>query len=103
MAGTKTLSRSRTMRTFLKLGACSTTLCHVLDAAYEHPLPIEERAAAPLAGGILARGHQCGQVWGSALAAGAQAYRLWGPGARAEAAAVAAAQRLTASFGGRFG
>jgi hypothetical protein len=52
----------------------------------------------PLAGGIEAMGFQCGQLWGAALAAGAQAHRLYGPGPQAQAAAVAAAQRLIARF-----
>ena len=60
-------------------------------------MELEERAAAPLAGGLM-RGHQCGQLWGAALAAGAQAYRLLGPGPQAEAAAVIASQRIVEAF-----
>ena len=70
----------------------------VVDGAFDHPLPLEEHATLPLAGGVEQMGFQCGQVWGAALAAGAQAYRLFGPGSQAEAAAVIAAQRLVASF-----
>jgi len=103
MTSRKPPSRVGTLGTFLKVGTCSTTLCRVLDRAYGDPLPVEERAAAPLAGGLLARGHQCGQVWGAALAAGARACRRFGPGPRAEAAALAAAQRIVGSFAGRFG
>ena len=47
-------------------------------------MPLEEHAAAPLAGGIMQHGYQCGMIWGAALAAGAQAYRLYGAGAQAE-------------------
>ena len=50
----------------------------VVDGSFAHPLKLEERAAAPLAGGIMNYGYQCGIVWGAALAAGAQAYRLYG-------------------------
>lgn len=61
-------------------------------------MEFEERAADPLAGGIVAHGYQCGMIWGSALAAGAQAYRLFGPGPRTEARAMIAAQRIVESF-----
>jgi len=89
--------------TFLKTGMCSVTLCRVLDNGFAHPLELEEKASELLAGGILARGYQCGQVWGSALAAGAEAHRRLGAGPRAEAAAVVAAQRLAESFRARYG
>jgi hypothetical protein len=39
----------------------------VVDRAFGRPLPEEEHASGPLAGGIMAHGYQCGQVWGSAL------------------------------------
>jgi hypothetical protein len=74
----------------------------VVNASFDHPLVLEERAAAPLAGGIQQMGFQCGQVWGAALAAGAQAHQLYGPGPQAEAAAVAAAQRLATTFAGAY-
>jgi hypothetical protein len=70
----------------------------VVDGAYDQAMKLEERAVAPLAGGILTQGYQCGQLWGAALAAGAQAHRRLGPGPQAEAAAVAASQRLVAAF-----
>jgi hypothetical protein len=70
----------------------------VVDGAYDQAMTLEARAVAPLAGGILTQGYQCGQLWGAALAAGAQAHRLLGPGPQAEAAAVAAAQRLVEAF-----
>jgi hypothetical protein len=91
-------SSMKTIRTFLKVGTCSEALCNVLDRAFEHPLKLEEHASMPLAGGILARGYQCGMVWGSTLAAGAEAYRLFGPGPEAEAAAIVAGQRIVDSF-----
>jgi hypothetical protein len=62
------------------------------------PLEIEERAAAPLAGGIANNGYQCGMLWGSALAAGAHAFRLLGPGPIAETAVVVTSQKLVESF-----
>lgn len=60
-------------------------------------MEFEERAADPLAGGLM-QGYQCGQLWGAALAAGAQAYRLLGTGPQAETAAVIATQRVVESF-----
>jgi hypothetical protein len=97
-----TLSSTRTIGKFLRVGTCSETLCSVLDRAYGYPMPLEERASAPLAGGIMQHGFQCGQVWGAALAAGAQAHRLFGPGSQAETAAIVAAQRIVDSFRARY-
>src|SRR4030042_5679826 len=73
----------------------------VVDGSYDHPLKLEEEATAPLAGGIMMYGYQCGMLWGATLAAGAQAYRLLGPGSQAETGAMMAAQRLVKSFRGR--
>jgi len=70
----------------------------VVDDSFDHPLKLEEEATAPLAGGIIGYGYQCGMLWGAALAAGAQAYRLFGPGSQAESMAIIAAQRLVESF-----
>jgi hypothetical protein len=70
----------------------------VVDDSFNHPLPLEEHAAMPLAGGIEQMGFQCGQLWGAALAAGAEAYRQFGSGPQAEAAAIIAAQRLADAF-----
>ena len=70
----------------------------VVDASYDNPLTLEEGATAPLAGGILQYGYQCGMLWGAALAAGARAYELHGPGPQAETEALAASQRLVDSF-----
>ena len=92
------MSSLRTMRTFLKVGTCSETLCNVLDRAFEHPLKLEENASMPFAGGIMQHGYQCGMIWGATLAAGAQAFRLFGPGPKAESAAILAAKRIVDSF-----
>lgn len=91
------VTKLRTLGTFLRRGACSTTLMTVLDRSYGHPMELEERAADPLAGGLM-QGYQCGMIWGSALAAGAQAHRLHGPGPQAEAAAMNAAEEIVGSF-----
>lgn len=99
-ARSKISSRS-TVSAFLMGRACSDTLFHVLNRAFAQPMKTEERAAMPLAGGILQHGYQCGMIWGAALAAGAQAYRLFGPGVQAETGAIIAAQRLVEVFRSR--
>jgi hypothetical protein len=73
----------------------------VLDHAAGSPLPIEEHATVPLAGGIANYGYQCGMLWGAALAAGAQAYRIYGLGHRAETEAVMVARKVVESFRSR--
>ena len=93
----------RTVGTFMRGRACSDTLFHVLNCAYDRPLPEEERAAMPLAGGIMQRGYQCGMIWGATLAAGAEAHRRLGDGPQAEALAVAAATRLLSTFRAQHG
>jgi len=70
----------------------------VLNEAFDQSLKPEERAALPLAGGIMQHGYQCGMIWGATLAAGAQAYRFFGPGPLAESRAIIAAQRIVKSF-----
>ncbi len=92
------ISSMRTVGAFLSGRACSDTLCHVIDRAFDDPMKPEEKAAMPLAGGIMQHGYQCGMIWGASLAAGAQAYRLLGPGPQAETTAIIAAQRLVESF-----
>ena len=73
----------------------------VVDGSFDHPLEFEEKATAPLAGGIMQHGFQCGMLWGAALAAGAEAYRVYGPGAQAESVAIMAAEKIVASFQAR--
>jgi hypothetical protein len=70
----------------------------VVDASFDHPLKLEEKAASPLAGGIVNYGYQCGMLWGAALAAGAQAYQMLGSGPRAETSAIITTQRLVDIF-----
>lgn len=73
----------------------------MLDRAFEHPLELEEKATAPLAGGIMQHGYQCGMIWGATLAGGAEAFRRLGSGPVAEAAAIRAARRVVESFRAR--
>ena len=75
----------------------------VVDDSFDHPLKLEEKAAAPLAGGILNHGFQCGMLWGASLAAGAEAYERLGSGAKAETGAVLTTQKLVEKFRARSG
>jgi hypothetical protein len=72
-----------------------------LNREFGHNIEIAERAADPLAGGILQQGHQCGMLWGSSLAAGAEAYRRCDNIGQAIAVAITATQSLMASFSER--
>ena len=75
----------------------------VVDDSFDHPLTPEEQAAAPLAGGILNHGYQCGMLWGAALAAGAEAHQRLGAGPQAETAALLTTQNLVEKFKARTG
>lgn len=90
-------------KTFLKLGTCSRTFCHVLNREFGCSSDPEERAADPLAGGIMLQGQQCGMLWGASLAAGAEAFRRYDDRGRAMAAAVSAAGALAESYAKRTG
>jgi len=92
-----------TKKLFWKLGACSTTLFHILNREFGHPLGVEGRAAFPLAGGIMRKGLQCGALWGAALAAGAESFRRSADRGRAVALAMVATQGLVDSFTKRTG
>lgn len=92
-----------TKKIFRKLGACSTTLFHIVNRELGHAQDEGERAAAPLAGGILMRGRQCGMLWGAALGAGAEAFRRRPERGRATALAVAASREIVRSFTARTG
>jgi hypothetical protein len=70
----------------------------VVDDSFQQPLKDEEDASAPLAGGLVNHGFQCGILWGAVLAAGAQAHRHHGSGPAAEASAMLAAESLVDSF-----
>jgi len=97
------ISGRNTAKTFTRLVSCSRTMMTVLDRAFGHPLEEMERAAHPLAGGLLQYGYQCGMLWGATLAAGAEAFRRYGAGPEAQAAAIGAANKLAQSFRYRAG
>ena len=51
-------------KTFKDLGTCSRTFEYILNREFGNDLEYEERAADPLAGGIMRKGHQCGMLLG---------------------------------------
>jgi hypothetical protein len=90
-----------TKKVFGKLGTCSRTFCYLLNREFGYLKETEERAADPLAGGIMTRGHQCGMLWGSSLAAGAESFRRHNDRGQAIAGAITATQHLVESFSKR--
>ena len=98
MNSNKKPALKNTKRLFLKLGTCSRTFFHILDREFGYPLETEERAADPLAGGIMQQGHQCGMLWGAALAVGAESFRRSDDRGKAIGIAITATQHLMESF-----
>lgn len=96
-------SEQDTKKVFKKLGTCSRTFCFLLNREFGCPMEAEERAADPLAGGIMLRGHQCGMLWGSSLAVGAESCRRNRDNDRAVAAAITATKGIVESYSKRTG
>lgn len=90
-------------RVFLKKGTCSQTLCYLLDREFGYLKESEERAADPLAGGLMQGGHQCGMLWGATLALGAESFRKNDDRDQAIGAAITATRHLVDSFEKRAG
>jgi len=90
--------RRDTKRVFFKKGACSRTFFYLLDREFGNLLENEERAADPLAGGIVQQGYQCGMLWGATLAVGAESFRRCGERARAIGLSIKATQHILESF-----
>jgi len=86
---------------FLKLGTCSRTFFFILNREFGYPSETEERAADPLAGGLMQTGHQCGMLLGSALAVGAESFRRTDDHGQAVGIAITATQHLMESFSNR--
>lgn len=83
---------------FRKLGTCSRTFFYLLNRELGEPMETEERAADPLAGGIMQMGYQCGMLWGASLAVGAEAFRVCAHKAQAISVSVEATRSLMDSF-----
>ena len=90
--------RRDTKRVFFKKGTCSRAFFYILNREFRHPLENEERAADPLAGGILQQGYQCGMLWGASFALGAESFRRCGDWSRAIGMTIKATQHMMESF-----
>ena len=85
-------------RVFLKCGACSHAMFHLLNHEFDNINAEKEKAADLLAGGIALKGHQCGMLWGGSLAIGAEAFRRHSDTGNATAAAINTSKLLIESF-----
>ena len=85
-------------KVFRKLGTCSRTFFYLLNRELGEPMETEERAADPLAGGIMQMGYQCGMLWGASLAVGAEAFRVCAHRSQAISVSVEATRLLMDSF-----
>jgi hypothetical protein len=85
-------------KVFRKKGACSHTFTYLLNREFGYPNEAAERAADPLAGGIMAKGYQCGMLWGSSLAVGAECYRRFDNQEKAISVAIRATQQIMKSY-----
>lgn len=83
---------------FRRQGTCSRTFFYLMNREFGNESEIDERAADPLAGGIVAEGHQCGMLWGAILAAGREAARRYAEEPRAVAAAIEVSMQLSGNF-----
>jgi len=88
-------------KVFKELGTCSRTFFHLLNREFDHTKDTEERAADPLAGGIMQKGQQCGMLWGATLAAGSESYRRSNNMDQAIGLAIVTTQNLVRSFSNR--
>jgi len=98
---TRRVDKNDTKKVFLKLGTCSRTFFYLLNREFGHQMALEERAADPLAGGVLQKGHQCGMLWGASLAVGAASFRRCNDHDQAISVAVSTTQHLLESFSNR--
>jgi len=94
-------SKNDAKKVFKELGTCSRTFFHLLNREFDHTKEAEERAADPLAGGIMQKGQQCGMLWGATLAVGTESYRRCNDVDQAIGLAITATQHLVNSFSKR--
>lgn len=83
---------------FRELGTCSRTLFYLINREFGNNFEKHERAADPLAGGIMKQGYQCGMLWGASLAVGAEAFKVCTHRSQAIAVSIEATRRLMDSF-----
>lgn len=67
-----------TKKIFLNQGPCSTAFFYILNREFGNVNTNYEKAAAPLCGGVMQKGFQCGMLWGSSLAASKEIYKKYG-------------------------
>lgn len=96
-SGKKTVLKDA-KKIFWSKGPCSSALFYILNLEFGYLKETEERAAEPLAGGIMQEGYQCGMLWGSSLAAGAESFRRCKDRGQAVGMAITATQHLMKSF-----
>ncbi len=96
MENSKTIRDAK--KVFMKCGTCSRTFFHLLNREFANLNDAQERAADPLAGGLMQTGHQCGMLWGASLAAGTQSHRIYNDQSQAIASAITATQYIMNSF-----
>ncbi len=97
----KKTNLKNTKKIFFKKGPCSSALFYMLNREFGYQKESEERAAEPLAGGIMQTGNQCGMLWGATLAVGTESFKRYGKSDKAIAIAVKACQHLVESFSKR--
>ncbi|MFC2150814.1 C-GCAxxG-C-C family (seleno)protein [Calditrichota bacterium] len=85
-------------KVFRKKGACSHTLFYLLNREFGQNNAIHERAADPLAGGILQQGYQCGMLWGATMAVGAESFRRHEDLGQAITTAITTTQNVMQSY-----
>jgi hypothetical protein len=77
---------------------CAGALKTTLNKSFGNPMKTEEWATAPLCGGIMTEGHQCGMLWGAVLAAGVEAGKKGASESESLLMAIQAAKQLNSSF-----
>lgn len=83
---------------FISIGTCSHTMFYLLNHETGLRVCDEERASDLLAGGLLAKGYQCGMLWGASLAAGNYAFKRYADMNQSICSAICISQNIVNSF-----
>lgn len=89
--------RREARKDLFRLG-CAGATCKALNRSFGYTKKAEEKATAPLCGGILQKGYQCGMMWGAALAAGTASYTHFRDTNQATTMAMHATRQLMETF-----
>lgn len=87
-----------TKKIFMSQGPCSTAFFNILNREFGNENTNDEKAAAPLCGGVMQKGYQCGMLWGSSLAASKEIYKKYGNSSSSMQLAIKATEELMKSF-----